>query len=472
MATSAIDFSKYEAQAPAAASGAAPQIDFSKYTAPAPDKTADDTGVLASLKRAGGGLIHLPGAIYDAVTKPPQNPDEEKTHTLGGPGALALQRLITDPMVAEHAKAQQARAAYDAMTSDQQNADRQNQTGNYHMANMHNIASAVPLIGPMSADITQRYLSGDKSGAVTDLATAIAGPKLTEGAVNGMVRGVAKVAPEVAERMYTSALKPSTTIPAAQRANIVKTGLDAGIPVSPAGAEKLSGLIQDLNSKISDQIKAGAQAGQTVDPVSVASRADQARARFTNQVNPAADLKAIDSAKQEFLDSQHVPPSGTAGPVPGIPVDQAQALKSGTYQQLKSRAYGELGSATIEAQKALARGLKEELQTQFPEIKNLNAQEGQFLNLDGVLEKSLNRISNHQLMGIGTPIVAGAVGGTAGGGAGIAAGVLKAVLDDPIAKSRLAIAISKAGGITPSAAMLKISQYSNALAHSQPQQDK
>lgn len=42
MATPAIDFSKYEAQAPAPAGGAAPQIDFSKYTAPAAQSGPSD----------------------------------------------------------------------------------------------------------------------------------------------------------------------------------------------------------------------------------------------------------------------------------------------------------------------------------------------------------------------------------------------------------------------------------------------
>lgn len=431
-----------------------------------------DTGVMASLKRTGLGLLHLPGILADAFTKP-ATPEESqilpasKFMFNGIPGfqnlpdsaALGLHRLIVAPSIAEHQKALQLREQAKTQTDDQANNAY---NGTNHMANMHDIAAAVPVVGPMSADIVDRYLHGDKSGAVTDAATAVAGPKVAEGAASIIPKVLSKVVPPVAERMYTSALKPSTTIPAAQRASIVQTGLDAGIPVSAAGADKLSGLIQDLNTKIADQIKAGAKAGQTVDPGSVAGRTAALKARFANQVNPAADLKAIDAATDEFK---------AANPNP-IPVDQAQAMKQGTYQQLKARAYGELGSATVEAQKSLARGLKEELQTQFPEIKNLNAQESQFLNLDGALEKALNRIGNHQIMGIGTPIVAGAVGGAAGGTAGVVAGLLKAVIDDPIAKSRLAIALSKAGKISPGAAIGRITQYSNALAQSQNAQQQ
>lgn len=149
-----------------------------------------------------------------------------------------------------------------------------------------------------------------------------------------------------------------------------------------------------------------------------------------------------------------------------IPVDQAQAMKQGTYQQLKGRAYGELKSATIESQKALARGLKEELEAQFPEIKGLNKQEGQFFNLEGTIEKALARIGNHQLIGIGTPVVAGAGAAMGGAEAATSAGLLKLILDNPTVKSRLAIALNKAGrgSIPLASANAKLTAYSNALA--------
>lgn len=313
---------------------------------------------------------------------------------------------------------------------------------------------------------------GEAAGQGTADALMLGAPKIAQGA--GAV--VSKVAPQIAEKMYASALKPSTTIPAAQRSTILQTGLNNSIPISEAGAAKLSGLIDDLNNQIKGKIQDGANKGATIDPRAVAARADQVKGKFTNQVNPDSDLAAIDASKQEFLNNQHVPPAGAAGPVPGIPVDVAQAMKQGTYQQLKARAYGQLGSGTIEAQKALARGIKEELQTQFPEIGGLNAQEAKFMGLDSVLEKAINRIGNHNLVGIGTPIVGGAAGAAAGGPAAIASMVLKATLDDPIVKSRLAIILNKAGRgkIPMSDAMGRVANFSAALgqgqANSQPQQ--
>jgi hypothetical protein len=118
----------------------------------------------------------------------------------------------------------------------------------------------------------------------------------------------------------------------------------------------------------------------------------------------------------------------------------------------------------VEAQKALARGLKEEIATQFPEISNLNAQESKLLNLQPVLERAVNRISNHQLIGIGTPLVGTAVkSATGSGGIGAAAAAMKAVLDNPMVKSRLAISLSKGARIPYASALAKVGAYSSAL---------
>jgi len=264
------------------------------------------------------------------------------------------------------------------------------------------------------------------------------------------------------QRMYQSALKPSTTLSTGDVGNIVQTGLENKIPVSADGAAKLDGLISDLSDSVKSQIQGGAKQGVTVDPQAIAQRADQLKTRFANQVAPNTDLAAIDTTKNEFLQNNPNP----------IPADLAQTMKQGTYQQLKGRAYGELGTATVEAQKALARGIKEELEKQFPEIKSTNAQQGQLINLDDVLQRAVRRIDNHQLFGIGTPIAAGAGGILTGSPIGAAAaGVLKLLVDDPVVKSKLAIALNHAGktaGIPVPAAMARLMAYSDALGNARP----
>ena len=263
-------------------------------------------------------------------------------------------------------------------------------------------------------------------------------------------------APKTAADLYASALKPSTTLAAAERAKRVQTGLANEIPVSEAGADKLNSLVQDLRNKVSGTIASNPAA--TVNKYAVASRLGDTAKKFSNQVTPEADLQAIGEAGNEFLRNQPENISAT----------QAQALKTGTYQQLKSQAYGQLKPAAVEAQKALARGLKEELETQFPEIKGLNAKESELIGLDKSLERAVNRVQNWEQIGLGTPMAAGAMAAvTKSTPLGVAAGTMAAVLRNPILKSKLAIALARKG--TPlNAAQAKIAAYENALANAVP----
>lgn len=284
-------------------------------------------------------------------------------------------------------------------------------------------------------------------------------PPLTGAAIGELAPKVAPAieaaAKDNAARMYQSALKPSTRLSPSKVATAVNTGLEHGIPVSEAGVEKLSSLIDDVNDKIKATI--AADPARPVNKFAVASRLSDTAKKFATQVNPTADLNAINEAGNEFLDTQKNP----------IPAADAQALKTGTYQQLSSKAYGEMKSASIESQKALARGLKEELAEAFPELKDLNAQDTRFYGLEPILEKAVQRISNHQLIGIGTPAVGiSAKAITGSGPAAAVSGFMKMLVDNPMVKSRLAIMLNKAskGRLTPAMAQSRVAAYSSALS--------
>lgn len=277
------------------------------------------------------------------------------------------------------------------------------------------------------------------------------------GAGLDLVKGVAARAAllgKTPQEAYKSALKPSTALSQSATNAAIETGLENKIPVSQAGISKISNLIDDLNDSISNQI--ARDPNRPIDKSAVASRIGDVYAKFSKQVNPTADLNAIEASRDEFM----------ANNPAQIPASDAQAMKQGTYQVLKGK-YGEQGSASTEAQKALARGLKEEIATQFPEIDKLNAQESKLYGLQPILERAVQRISNHQLIGIGTPLAASAGEAITGSAtAGGVVGILKSVLDNPSVKSRLAIAISKGGkGMVPLAsANAMIAAYSAALA--------
>jgi hypothetical protein len=386
------------------------------------------------LKELGQGAVQLASDV-GGVILPQRFGGDPITDT-------QLMHHVVDPMQAEAAKARHGGPG---------------STG-------HAIASGIPVIGPYAANLGEQAASGDVGGMVSRGATQVLAPKLIAKAAPLVTKAAGKAAllGKTPEAAYESALKPSTTMSQAERASVVKTGLENEIPVSKAGVEKIGDLIENLNQRVKDTIAKDPQ--RPISPQTVANRADVVKRKFANQVNPTADLEAIDASKQEFLDRYRSAP-GTQGPTSPIGAADAQAMKQGTYRVLGGKAYGEMKSASVEAQKALARGLKEEIAAQFPELNNLNAAESKLFDLQPAIERAVNRSGNHQVIGIGTPAAAGAGTILTGSGKiGAVVGTLKAVLDNPVVKSKLAIAVSKAGKMSISAARARVQSYAASLA--------
>ena len=325
---------------------------------------------------------------------------------------------------------------------------------------------ALPLLGKMAAQATMGGATAAVQSGGDPTATAV-------GTGLGVVTPAAGAAVEryavpVARRLYESALKPSTTYSMDQVKKLISTAFRERIPVSDKGLRKSATLVEQIGKEVQADIQSLSRNGQTIDPVLVARRVNSVVDKFKKQVNNADDLAAIESSRNEFLEQhaqkfQYTPvtigrAAGTTNPTvlyagptktvtKPIPIDSvaAQVEKQGTYARLGDKAYGEVKTASVEAQKALARGLKEELEALFPQIMKKNARQGAVMDLIGPLERAVVRINNHQLLGIGSPIMAGAGGAVAGQKGAISGLISKLILDDPTVKSTLAIRLARAG---------------------------
>lgn len=167
-------------------------------------------------------------------------------------------------------------------------------------------------------------------------------------------------------RLMQSAVKPPLKM-AKDVPKIVRTLLDEGVNVSPKGVERLDLLLSEKNAKIAEAV---ANAPGLIPKERVAAQVLPVAQRLARQVNPTADLEAVGSTIGEFL--QHPTAPGA------LTVPEAQAMKIGTYAQI-GKNYGKLSSATVEAQKALARGLKEEIVAEAPQVAGLNAAESRLI---------------------------------------------------------------------------------------------
>jgi hypothetical protein len=84
---------------------------------------------------------------------------------------------------------------------------------------------------------------------------------------------------------------------------------------------------------------------------------------------------------------------------PTMSVQDAQRLKQGTYKVLEKK-YGQLGSAETEAQKGLARGLKEAIAEAVPEVGPLNAKQSELIKALKVTGRRAMMDDNRNPVGI------------------------------------------------------------------------
>jgi len=210
------------------------------------------------------------------------------------------------------------------------------------------------------------------------------------------IDGVRRLISGVGRRMYQGALKPTKAVvdktPGGERA-LAETGIREGINVSRGGLQKTNNLISALDAQVSQAIQGS---GATVPRDAVMRRlADPVRV-FRDQVNPLSDLRRIADVGRGF---RRTAPQQ-------IPVEQAHALKRGTYRA-QGKKYGQQAGAEVEAEKALARGLKEEIAQAVPEVAPLNARESALLQLRKALDDATRRTGNRDAIGLTDIIAAG-----------------------------------------------------------------
>lgn len=209
------------------------------------------------------------------------------------------------------------------------------------------------------------------------------------GALGKAATGAAPLLQSTATNLMTKAVKPSKAdLLSGDAAKGIQTMLDEGIFATEGGLLKLRVKINELNDQIKEAIKTSPE---NVDKLATYKQVKDVLDRFSKQVNPRSDKKAITDAWDEFKAEW-----------PDImPVQLAQELKQGTYRALADK-YGEVSGAATEAQKAIARGLKEQIADRVPRIADLNAKESELINaLEVARRGGVLTAGNKNVFGLG-----------------------------------------------------------------------
>jgi hypothetical protein len=380
---------------------------------PVPAAPKYTTGSVAgdAFTGVGAGVIHIPVGIYDAIRRIPGVSD-----LLPEPNQFVRDLTRTPDTTAGKVGRFLEGAAEFAVPAGE----------------VAKLTDGMGMLTRVAAQAGVGAGVGAEQSGGDPVATGVSGAM---GAAGPIIGGVADaIANKLPARLYKSALQPTRTM-LEDNPGMIDAGLQARLPVSPGSLSKIHDAIQDLRDDINSGVTTGSQAGATVDPNRVTDALDELHGMYQNSANPnlGGGVKAIEKVKADFLKAH-------AG---GMPLDDAQQMKINTHTLLRD-AYGDMKGAEVEATKHLARGLKEQIETVFPEIAGMNEKQSTLMGLDDAMSRAVWRMENRDMLPMGAGVAA--LGGHAiAGGAGAVTGAVAKALDIPELKSRLALALTSRG---------------------------
>ena len=244
-------------------------------------------------------------------------------------------------------------------------------------------------------------------------------------AANTAGYGITKVLPTtLAPKLYESAAKWSTTLSPQERAAITETALKNQVPLSSAGLAKVQTKIDTLGNNIDTLVSSATDANVKIPATEVFKYINEAKTKLGGpKVEAAKDLAEINKIERDFKSYL------SKNKFTSLTPNQLQEFKTNAYKKVNYDTKNQ--SATMakeEVYKGMGRAAKESLETRIPEIAALNKQQGELLNLMPNLQRSVGRIENRDIVGIGGPIkITG--GAAAGGDVGAGLGLLQSLFE-------------------------------------------
>lgn len=242
---------------------------------------------------------------------------------------------------------------------------------------------------------------GSKAGLPPQAAAALGvAANVGPSALLSMGGGAAgsRLAPMVGNKardLMQSALKPSVTAQKAGKGDrAIRTLLEGDANVSRAGIEKLNQEIDKLEQAVTAALQ-GSNA--TVDKVRALLPIRDVIQQYRMQATPQADLATIRRVAQQFLDNPVI------RGIRDIPIQAAQEIKRGTYKQTGDAGFGRglRPASERDSLKGVARGLREGIEQQVPQVAPMNARMGDLANARNLVERRVAVEGNRDPLGLG-----------------------------------------------------------------------
>lgn len=385
-----------------------------------------------AIKNLPGSIVEEGKNVIGAITQPIQ--------TLKGIGNLALgiAEKATDG-VQSHEKYADALSDYYANKYGSKDAFLQELQNN-----PASILSDISMFVTGGASGAAKLASLSKVGAkaspalekIAQVGTAIDPLNL---AANTTIYGASKVIPaSVAPGLYESAAKFSTTLSPAERTRITETALKNQIPLSYEGLGMVQSKLTDLGDKMDTLIINATDQNIKIPATKVLeSLKDVKKTSGGFKIEAAQDIKEINDIEKQFKAYLK------KNKITSVTPQQLQEFKADAYTRIDyGRGPEKPSIAKEEAYKAMAGSARQSLEGFMPELRDINAQYGALKELQPNLQRSVGRIENRDLLGLGATAKTGA-GGALGGIPGALVGFGQSLLDNPKIKGKAALELYK-----------------------------
>ena len=250
--------------------------------------------------------------------------------------------------------------------------------------------------GEAAQQLIQRVRGRGGPSSPTEAATDIASQGAVQAGAEAIGGAAGRAMKPMGERLMQSALKPGWQALKKQPGGVppaVTAMLEQGINVTKGGYAKLEKLLSATQDEIKDAVSS---IPTSINPFKVTSRLGPLAAKEATDIAPQQGLEDISRIGQQFLEAH--------GGAPISPVG-AQEMKIKGYQKIR-KSYGQMGSAEVEARKAILRGLKEELATEAEKagrpISALNIKEGGLIEAADQLGRRVGYAANRDIGGLAT----------------------------------------------------------------------
>lgn len=338
------------------------------------------------VKDAVSGMVHMPGAIYHAVADAPKTPEEQSEMYLGGPGAVAVKRLIANPMA-----------------NNFQQGKQDFSQGRYSEAAGHFGASVLPVAGDFAAH-SGEAIGQDPLRGGAELLTNLAAPKI-------LGEGL-KIAKPMAGTLADSLNNARATVAEKVVAPIVRKPLGATLQDTrfgrnPAKAisdeglvgtqsqllDKTQARVGELSNAVDQTLQNHANSAVQIDTAPIIYNAIDNAASAAKKTGNQAIVTRLENLRTA-LKTEYGPTQGTPFEMNNLKRQVGQVASDlGAFKSTDP-----LEASAAGAMQDVYTGIKNAVNQQVPEIAPLNERVSNLMSAQTALKRNLALDANKSVL--------------------------------------------------------------------------